>query len=67
MYSKKQNDEWNEIVKLFANDGFQDELFGYSVDVHNDKIVTGAYLKQSNAFNIGEVYVYKNEKQPMGA
>ena len=44
----------NEMAKLTASDGAKDDLFGYSVSIKNDTVVTGA----PGAGGAGAVYLF---------
>eukprot|EP01084_Bolivina_argentea_P247810 414562_1 len=45
VYMRDSNADWNEIQMLQASDigGFNNEYFGYSVSISNDRLVVGAY------------------------
>ena len=47
-----------ETTELTANDGFNGDEFGYSVAVHGDTVVVGAYQDDDKGGNSGSAYVY---------
>ena len=51
--------EWSQPIKLTASDGDTSDEFGYSVAVHGDTIVIGAYQHDLGSKpDAGEVYVF---------
>ena len=51
--------EWSQPIKLTASDGKENDWFGYSVAVHGDTIVIGAYQHDLDSKpDAGEVYVF---------
>ena len=51
--------EWSQLIKLTASDGDTSDEFGYSVAVHGDTIVIGAYQHDLDSKpDAGEVYVF---------
>ena len=51
--------EWSQPIKLTASDGDTSDEFGYSVAVHGDTIVIGAYQHDLDSKpDAGEVYVF---------
>ena len=53
-----QNKEWSEAVKLNASDADSIDYFGYSVAVHDDSIVIGAYGDEDKGNISGAAYVF---------
>ena len=53
-----QNKEWSEAVKLNASDADSIDYFGYSVAVHDDTIVIGAYGDGDKGNISGAAYVF---------
>ena len=49
---------WGEMKKLTASDAQVDDLFGFSVAISGDTIVTGAYLKNDAT---GAAYVFQRD------
>ncbi len=52
--------EWSQPIKLTASDGKENDWFGYSVAVHENTVVIGAYLVDLNATTTdsGAAYVF---------
>ncbi|HEY9245763.1 MAG TPA: PEF-CTERM sorting domain-containing protein [Candidatus Methanoperedens sp.] len=55
VFVRNSNGIWTEQQKLTASDGAAGDYFGYSVGIHGDTIVVGAYLDDSNK---GAAYVF---------
>jgi fibronectin type 3 domain-containing protein len=49
---------WTEIAKLYASDGQDGALFGWSVDVDGDWVVIGARYWADGADHPGAAYIY---------
>lgn len=49
---------WTQQAVLLANDGANDDKFGYSVAISEDTIVVGAYQDDSPLSNGGSAYVF---------
>lgn len=49
---------WMQQAKLTANDGAQDDYFGYSVSISGETAVVGARFDDVNAPNQGSAYVF---------
>ena len=55
---KRTGEDWSLQQKLIAFDGAQDDVFGYSVSVWGDTLVTGAMWDDDVGLNKGSAYVY---------
>lgn len=49
---------WNEAEKLLAADPTASASFGFSVSVHADTVLVGAYLDDAGATDCGSAYVF---------
>lgn len=47
-----------ETAKLVSSDGVNGDSFGYNIDIENDVIVGGAFLKNGVGTNRGSAYVF---------
>lgn len=56
---KYDGTSWVEEAKLLASDGFNDDRFGTSVDIDNDKVVIGSYRDDDNGGDSGSAYVFE--------
>lgn len=53
------NNQWNLYYKLEAFDGAAGDLFGYSVDIHEETIIVGSYSDDStNGSASGAAYIF---------
>ncbi len=52
------NDLWVETEKLTANDAAVGDEFGYSVSLHGDRVLIGAWADDDNDTNSGSAYFY---------
>jgi FG-GAP repeat len=53
---------WREIKKLFASDGRDNDLFGYTVAVEGDYVVAGAAWARGGGTERGQAYLFaRNE------
>ena len=50
---------WFEEAKLLAADGIVGDFFGYSVSLHDDVLVIGAYEDYDNGADSGSAYVFR--------
>ncbi len=55
---RRTGSTWMQEQKLRASDGAAANVFGYSVAVHGDLAVIGAY-KHNNGINFGSAYVFR--------
>lgn len=64
IFQRNAQGDWNEIQKLTASDAAEDDLFGYDVSIHGDKIIVGAYFEDEDTSNAntmdraGSAYLY---------
>ena len=49
---------WDEEQKIQASDKAADDWFGFSVAIHNDTAIIGAYLEDTGGTNAGAVYIF---------
>ncbi|MBN2778606.1 MAG: T9SS type A sorting domain-containing protein [Bacteroidales bacterium] len=50
---------WNNIAQLSPSDAENDAHFGYSVAIHDDVIVVGAYQSYDSQLGSGSIYVFE--------
>jgi len=53
----------NQLTKITASDGANDDRFGDSVAVGSGRIVVGAFQDDDNGSNSGSAYIYETPKQ----
>jgi len=51
--------DWEEVQKLLAFDGIQDDHFGFSVSTDGDVMVVGACYDDDNGSDSGSAYVFR--------
>ena len=51
--------EWKQTGKLISPDGETGDKYGYSVAIHKDLAIVGAYHKKVSSNNFGAAYIYK--------
>ena len=49
---------WQEQQILLAPDGGEYDLFGNDIDLHNNRLIVGAFHKDTEYINSGSVYIY---------
>ena len=49
---------WSQQTKLLANDAAQSDWFGYSVGIHGDYCIVGAYGDDDGGTNSGGAYIF---------
>ncbi len=49
---------WQQIAKLVANDGSEDDRFGWSVSLSGNTAIVGAYRSDSGGLDSGAAYVF---------
>lgn len=49
---------WTQTQKLNAIAPQIDDFFGYSVDIHKDRIIAGTYQDDDNGVNSGSAYIF---------
>jgi hypothetical protein len=52
-------ENWGQVTKLTASDGFPGDLFGVSVALHADTLAVGAESATGNNLNTGAAYVFE--------
>ncbi|MEE4271710.1 MAG: GEVED domain-containing protein [Thermoanaerobaculales bacterium] len=52
-------DNWGELKKIYASDGYPDQYFGQRVAMSRDVVVIGTYQDDEIGDNSGAVYVYE--------
>ncbi len=52
---------WTQIQKLFADDGAENDRFGWSVAVDGDTAIVGAYLDEALTQQSGSAYVFSRQ------
>lgn len=55
---QRQNNSWQYLSKIIADDGAEGDLFGVSVAIDGNTIVVGADLHDEKAENAGAAYVF---------
>lgn len=50
---------WNQMQKLTAPAAQIDDFFGYSVDLHKDRIIAGCYQDDDMGVNSGSAFVFQ--------
>jgi hypothetical protein len=51
---------WNQVQKLTAIDGSNNDCFGYSVAISGNTAIVGAFFDVDNGFNSGSAYIFEN-------
>eukprot|EP01084_Bolivina_argentea_P242255 406467_1 len=54
-----KNNEWIETAKLVASDGYQGDLFGFSVSISQNYALIGAYLDDDKGSASGSAYIFE--------
>ncbi len=54
----RTSESWEFFQKIVASDRDVNDEFGYSVNIHNDKIISGAYKYDPEGEEIGGAYVF---------
>ncbi|NCD05858.1 MAG: hypothetical protein EOL97_07040 [Spirochaetia bacterium] len=55
----QQKKIWEQQQKIFAKDGSNGDLFGYSVCISGKNIIIGSPHDDDNGYNSGSTYIYK--------
>ncbi|MCP4105943.1 MAG: hypothetical protein GY749_10465 [Desulfobacteraceae bacterium] len=55
---KQEGTSWNEMVKLTASDGSDEDYFGCSVSISGDYAIVGAHKDDDNGTDSGSAYIY---------
>ncbi len=61
VYKRNEDGEWIEMQRLNASDREDEDAFGWSVAIHGDLIVVGAY-GEGEAINQGAAYVFQRNE-----
>ena len=61
VYKRNDDGEWIEMQRLNASDREDEDAFGWSVAIHGDLIVVGAY-GEGEAINRGAAYVFQRNE-----
>jgi hypothetical protein len=56
---KRSDTAWSEQAKLVASDGYDNEHFGFSVDISNDYFIAGARYDAVDGPRSGSAYIFK--------
>lgn len=65
IYERDTNGFWNEIKKIVASDRNTDDRFGYSVDIYDEYIISGAFGEDEDSLNVntlatsGSAYLFE--------
>jgi len=54
----RENNTWSLYQKIVASDRDSNDNFGYSVGIHNENIIVGAYKYDPDGIEIGGAYVF---------
>ncbi|KAL7451894.1 hypothetical protein ACHAXS_000260, partial [Conticribra weissflogii] len=54
----RNEDGWDKVAKLLADDGAQSDRFGFSVAISGDTVVVGAYGDDKRGRDSGSAYVF---------
>ena len=52
------NHQWNQFEKIYAYDLEDNDFFGNSIDMHDNKILIGSFRDDNNYLNSGSAYLY---------
>ncbi|MDP8238447.1 MAG: choice-of-anchor D domain-containing protein [Candidatus Hatepunaea meridiana] len=55
----REDEEWTQQQKLTANDAAEDDFFGYSVSIHGNYAVIGAYQNDDDGEDSGSAYIFE--------
>jgi hypothetical protein len=56
---KRSGDTWSQETKITALDGYENDHFGYSVDIADEYAIVGSYDSDTNGINAGSAYIFK--------
>ncbi len=68
LFKKSKNGSWKEHQKLVAPDRSSSAHFGFSVSIHHNQLIVGAYTDSEGSFgakyvqNAGSAYIYELNK-----
>ncbi|MFH1355895.1 MAG: Ig-like domain-containing protein [bacterium] len=60
-FFERSGESWNQVIKVLASDGANDDQFGYSVAMSGDWAVIGADRDDDNGLSSGSVYFFKRD------
>ena len=63
IFTRDENNQWHQQIKLTASDGAHADYFGESVAVSEDTISIGAYADDDRGYNSGSIYIFKKNIQ----
>jgi hypothetical protein len=55
-------DNWGQVQKITASDGFAEDAFGYSVAISVDTVVVGAHHDDVNGDSSGAAYIFYRDQ-----
>ncbi len=56
-----QYDRFEQITKLLAGDGAEDDRFGYSVSIDGNTAIVGAFCDDDDGSGSGSAYIFEND------
>tara|TARA_Y100000589_G_scaffold158174_1_gene150604 strand:+ start:680 stop:2221 length:1542 start_codon:yes stop_codon:yes gene_type:complete len=59
VFEQSVDGTWQQTAKLMANDGAEDDRFGFDVAISNGVAVIGAHRDDDNGSNSGSAYVFE--------
>ncbi len=59
---ERSGKNWQQVEKLLAKDGKDNDSFGYSVDIYKDTAVVGSWGNDYSGIDSGLVYVFEQVK-----
>ena len=68
IFKRSNNNNWQEVKKVVASDGFDMDNFGYSVDISGDYVIVGAYQEDEDTNNAntlsaaGAAFIFKKDE-----
>lgn len=58
VYERNTSGYWSQVSRLLSAEGKNDS-FGFSISLHNDKILVGAWSDSTNTLSGGAAYIYQ--------
>lgn len=58
VYERNTSGYWNQMSRLLSAEGKNDS-FGFSISLHNDKILVGAWSDSTNTLSGGAAYIFQ--------
>ena len=64
IFSRNQGgaDNWGQVQKLLAGDGWYYDYFGYSVSISGDTAIVGAYQDDDHGDTSGSAYIFSRDQ-----